>query len=265
MKFEALLLDLDGTILRPDQVISDDVAKAISSIRERIPVCILTGRELAEVLDYASILGLKTPQACDAGSTIVSASSHKVLWAVSLSTHEVNLILDELKTSKLEFFATRPDGVNTNIDSDSYEKKSNWINSDWDDAKRYGFTRISALNLSAQDASALEDRLSCNSNINVAKAFLPYNGLWAVDFTHDNVNKGTAATKIAEFLGQDLGSFVAVGDSYNDKPMLDCVGFSVAMGNAPDSMTASVDYIAPTVEEDGLAVVINEVVIPGLN
>jgi hydroxymethylpyrimidine pyrophosphatase-like HAD family hydrolase len=118
----------------------------------------------------------------------------------------------------LEFFATRPDGVNTNIDSDSYEKKSNWINSDWDDAKRYEFTRISALNLSAQDASELEDRMSCNSNIHVAKAFLPYNGLWAVDFTHDNVNKGTAATKIA-----------------------------------------------PTVEEDGLAVVINEVIIPGLS
>ena len=51
MKFEALLLDLDGTILRPDQVISDNVIKAISSIRKRIPVCILTGRELAEVLD----------------------------------------------------------------------------------------------------------------------------------------------------------------------------------------------------------------------
>ena len=84
MKFEALLLDLDGTILRPDQVISDDVIKAISSIRKRIPVCILTGRELAEVLDYASVLELKGPQACDAGSTIVSAANHKVLWAVNL-------------------------------------------------------------------------------------------------------------------------------------------------------------------------------------
>jgi hydroxymethylpyrimidine pyrophosphatase-like HAD family hydrolase len=47
--------------------------------------------------------------------------------------------------------------------------------------------------------------------------------------------------------------------------MLDCVGFSVAMGNAPNSMTASVDYIAPTIEDDGLATVINEVVIPGLS
>ena len=264
MKFEGLLLDLDGTILRPDQVISDNVAQAISSIRERIPVCILTGRELAEVLDYASILGLKTPQACDAGSTIVSASSHKVLWAVSLSKHEVDLILDELKTSRLEFFATRPDGVNTNINSDSYIKKSNWINSDWDDAKRYEFTRISALNLSDQDACELENRLR-NANMNITKAFLPYNGLWAVDFTHENINKGTAAAKIAEFLGQDLASFVAVGDSYNDKSMLDCVGFSVAMGNAPNSMTTSADYIAPTVEDDGLATVINEIVIPGLS
>ena len=29
MKFEAVLLDLDGTILRPDQIISDDVSAAI--------------------------------------------------------------------------------------------------------------------------------------------------------------------------------------------------------------------------------------------
>ena len=264
MKFEALLLDLDGTILRPDQVISDNVIKAISSIRKRIPVCILTGRELAEVLDYASILELTGPQACDAGSTIVSAANHKVLWAVNLSTHEVDLILDELKTSKLEFFATRPDGVNTNIDSNSYKKKSNWINSDWDDAKNYEFTRISAMNLSAEEAKELEGRLSQNSKMNVTKAFLPYNNLWAVDFTHNNVNKGTAAKKIAEFLGQDLASFIAVGDSYNDMPMLDCVGFSVAMGNAPDSMRANVDYIAPSIEDDGLAAVINDVIIPEL-
>ena len=63
MKFEAVLLDLDGTILRPDQIISDDVLAAISNIRDRIPVCILTGRELAEVLDYASSLRLTSPQA----------------------------------------------------------------------------------------------------------------------------------------------------------------------------------------------------------
>ena len=105
MKFEAVLLDLDGTILRPDQIISDDVSAAISNIRDRIPVCILTGRELAEVLDYASILRLTSPQACDGGSTIVSASSKKVLWAVSLSNYEICLILDELKTSRLSFLA----------------------------------------------------------------------------------------------------------------------------------------------------------------
>tara|TARA_Y100000590_G_scaffold218652_1_gene247704 strand:+ start:7224 stop:8021 length:798 start_codon:yes stop_codon:yes gene_type:complete len=265
MRFEAVLLDLDGTILRPDQIISDDVSAAISNIRDRIPVCILTGRELAEVLDYASILRLTSPQACDGGSTIVSASSKKVLWAVSLSNYEICLILDELKTSRLSFFGTRPDGVNTNIDSGSYEKKSNWICSDWDEAKNYGYTRISAMNLSEQVAEELEGRLSSNSSLNVTKAFLPYNGLWAVDFTHSNINKGTAAAKIAGFLGKNLGSFLAVGDSYNDKSMLDCVGFSVAMGNAPDSMTASVDYIAPPVEEDGLAKVINEVVIPNLD
>ncbi|MCH8309975.1 MAG: HAD hydrolase family protein, partial [Chloroflexi bacterium] len=58
--------------------------------------------------------------------------------------------------------------------------------------------------------------------------------------------------------------FIAAGDSYNDIPMLHLAGMSIAMGNAPDAVKNEADYVAPTVENDGLAVAIDEFIIPNL-
>jgi len=55
-----------------------------------------------------------------------------------------------------------------------------------------------------------------------------------------------------------------VGDSYNDLPMLESCGFSIAMGDAPQEVKDAADFVAPSVQEDGLAVAIDEFVIPRL-
>jgi len=39
---------------------------------------------------------------------------------------------------------------------------------------------------------------------------------------------------------------------------------SIAMGNAPDEVKREADYVAPTVEEEGLAVAIDEYILPNL-
>ena len=67
-------------------------------------------------------------------------------------------------------------------------------------------------------------------------------------------------------MGQSIGvepaEMAAVGDSFNDLPMLRASGLSIAMGNAPEQVKAEADFVAPTVEEDGLAFAIREYVLP---
>ena len=46
-------LDLDGTIIGPDEKISPAVHEAITLLSHHIPVFIATGREPADVLHYA--------------------------------------------------------------------------------------------------------------------------------------------------------------------------------------------------------------------
>ena len=99
-------------------------------------------------------------------------------------------------------------------------------------------------------------------NLHVVKVYLHYNGWWAVDFTAAGVHKGEASRHLAEIQGMDTRQFIAAGDSYNDLPMLEAAGFRIAMASAPEEMKAIADFVAPPVEEDGLAVAIEQVVIP---
>ena len=101
-------------------------------------------------------------------------------------------------------------------------------------------------------------RFSVNPGLNVVKVFLPYNGFWAVDYTRCQVDKAAAALHLAGMYQVDAGDIMAAGDSYNDIPLLQMCGLGVAMGNAPDELKAIADYVAPPVEEDGLAVAIEE-------
>ena len=98
----------------------------------------------------------------------------------------------------------------------------------------------------------------------VTKAGLPSNGLWAIDFTLAGVDKATGVARVGDTLGVGPANMVAIGDSYNDLPMLQSCGFSVAMGNAPAEVKAAADFVAPPVSADGLAVAIKEYVLPRL-
>ncbi|KGF71420.1 hypothetical protein DO97_20555, partial [Neosynechococcus sphagnicola sy1] len=71
------------------------------------------------------------------------------------------------------------------------------------------------------------------------------------------VNKGTAVRYLAEeLLGIQPQHVMAVGDNWNDLEMLTYAGMGIAMGSAPLSVQSVAQWVAPTVEEDGVAAAI---------
>ena len=88
--------------------------------------------------------------------------------------------------------------------------------------------------------------------------------MWAVDFTRRGVDKAAATTVLANMIGVELGQMAGAGDSYNDLPLLQVCGLAIAMGDAPEELKAFADYVAPSAEEDGLAVAIEEFILPRL-
>jgi hydroxymethylpyrimidine pyrophosphatase-like HAD family hydrolase len=58
---------------------------------------------------------------------------------------------------------------------------------------------------------------------------------------------------LADHLDMDRSQVIAVGDQYNDLPMLAWAGLGVAMGNAPDPVKAVSGRVVPSNDEDGVA------------
>jgi len=242
----AAALDLDGTVIGPDENISPAVHEAIVRLAERIHVFIATGREPADVLRYANELGLTTPQLCDGGANILDPVQGVSTWTAPLGPVNAEAVVTRLREMGSAFVATHASGTASTFDDVP----------DWD------LIRVSALDLDEDTADALATEFRRNKNMYVIKAVLPYNGLWAVDFTLAGVDKASGIARVGRTLGVNPTNMVAVGDSYNDLPMLKACRFSVAMGNAPPEVKDAAEFVAPSVAEDGLAVAINEYVLP---
>lgn len=65
-------------------------------------------------------------------------------------------------------------------------------------------------------------------------------------------DKGKAVEKVCDYLHIPLGDSVAIGDSMNDREMLETAGLSICMRNGSEELKKLVDDVCPSVLEDGI-------------
>ena len=245
----AAALDLDGTIIGPDERITPAVKDAVARLAARIPVFIATGREPHDVFNYARQLGLTGPQLSDGGAAILDPVECKHIWSANLGPELAPDVLALVEELGANFVATHVQGTFRQVSDIP----------DWD------IVRISALDLSREAAEALTVQFSSHPRMSVILASLPYNGLWAVDFTRSGVDKGSGIARMGEMLGVKPLEMACVGDSYNDLPMFRACALPIAMGSSPEEIRAAADFTAPTVEQDGLAHAIDRHILPRID
>jgi hypothetical protein len=74
-------------------------------------------------------------------------------------------------------------------------------------------------------------------------------------------DKGSALARLAGMLGVAQTNVMAIGDQGNDATMVQWAGLGVAMGNANPITKAVANWVAPSVDEDGVAVAIEKFVL----
>ncbi len=83
-----------------------------------------------------------------------------------------------------------------------------------------------------------------------------------IEFNSRGVNKGQGLLSLAELLGVSPSETIAIGDNYNDLPMIKAAGLGVGVRNTVEAMKPECDYITEaTCDENAVAEVIKKFVL----
>lgn len=240
--------DIDGTLVlnnSDENSPSAKVKKAISDADKFLAVGVATSRPLEFALNILEELELTSPCIIAGGAQIYDPIKKEIIYEknmTDLSVKEIFKIINKYQLILLD------DGRGTmsNIKEDAIIKKTQfWIKVD--DQKKL--------------ANAISD-FSNISDVSVHKVISRFDeGYFEIIINHTEATKLHGIQKVAEILKISTKDFIGIGDGYNDFPLLMACGLKVAMGNAPDDLKAIADYIAPNVEDDGVADVIERFIL----
>ena len=83
-----------------------------------------------------------------------------------------------------------------------------------------------------------------------------------LDVTHPDANKGTVVRTLSESLSILPAQIATIGDMPNDVLMFRKSGFSIAMGNASDEVTAQASAVTDSNANDGFAKAVRKFILP---
>jgi Cof subfamily protein (haloacid dehalogenase superfamily) len=249
-EYKLLFLDIDGTIIRPDDSIEESTKQAVFAVQKKgLDVFLATGRPIHEILDIAkelninSFIGYNGAYGIYKGEILFQeAMDEKTVFNfVNISNkyhHEAVLYTDSenaftsLETPVVEKFIKKFHlHKNTLCTPDMFTnvlgmtliglKENDSLHYEWEDG-----VHLSQINL--------EGMKNC------------------YDVIRDKVNKGFGIEVVLKHLGVAKEEAIAFGDGLNDKEMLMSVGEGFAMGNGHPDLFGFAKHKTTSVTDSGV-------------
>ena len=272
-EIKLLVVDIDGTIAGKSNNIREPVKQAILAAQSRgVKVAVATGRMYRSALRFHQDIGSTLPLISYQGAWIQDPTTGKMLRHQPLSKQRALELLEHFQEPHLRSLLS----VNFYINDQLYVPEITAATRLY--AERSGIEPIVITNFPkdipgeptkvlalCENPGVLEGLLSSmRERYTPAELYLTRSVATFFEATHPLVNKGAAVQYIAEdLLGWRPENVMAIGDNFNDLEMIAYAGVGVAMGNAPSEVKAGANWIAPDVEEDGVAAAIEEFVLGG--
>ena len=256
--YRLVAVDLDGTVLPNEGVISDRVKAAVRRAQDAgIVVTVASGRIFPQTLRFATQLGAAAaPLICYQGALIKDPVSGVVLYEQRLSR--------EVMREAILYARRRDLHLNVYTDDDTYMERSGAAARVYNAISRYGHTPVPDLMqvLDRQPTKCIfvsETREAATALL--AELKTEFAGRMQVVRSHElliegtpaGATKGTALARLAAHLGVAQSETAAIGDNDNDVDMLAWAGLGLAMGNSTPAARAAARVVLPSIREDGAA------------
>ncbi|MEU6092533.1 HAD family hydrolase [Streptomyces sp. NPDC047085] len=257
--YALIATDLDGTLLRGDDTVSDRSLAALArATRAGARHLVVTGRPAPRVRPLLDALGRTGLAVCGQGAQVYDAGADRLLWSVRLDRELAEVALGKIEAEVGQVYAAvDQDGVDgLTLIEPGYLMPHPTL-----PAVRVGrrddlwCEPISKVLLRHHSLS--DDELAATARAVVGSlATVTMSGPGTVELQPCGVTKATGLALAAEYLGIEAERALAFGDMPNDIPMFDWAGRGVAMANAHPELKAVADEVTKSNEDDGIAVVL---------
>jgi Cof subfamily protein (haloacid dehalogenase superfamily) len=266
-----VIVDIDGTIAGRSNQVTPAVKAAIKAAKAQgVRVGVATGRMYRSAVRFHHEIGADVPVMAYQGAWIQDPNTQKQYQHLRLEKSIARELIEYFQQSHLPtdlslhvYIDDQLYVQKVNMDTDNYTERSGVDVIAMDDL-REALNKAPTKILAMHQDEDLIDRLLKDLKTKYPKDQLHVTTSVPIflETTHPAVNKSTAIDYIArELLNIDASQIMTIGDNYNDVEMLAYAGWGVAMGNAPDPVKAYADWVAPSVDEDGVAVAIEKFVL----
>ena len=268
-KIKALALDLDGTLLAPEAVLSERTIRAVTGcMRRGLRIIIATGRALAATEPFRAALGAEGPMIYFNGALVTDMPKNEILSTTLLDKKAAEFCLDlsrELGVYCQFFFPGKDSHIPLITERDGPEREM-----------YYNHTGIQARLVDVGEFLRRDDCGGCFKSMFLAEpevleslrprldeqfgksVYIARTLKTFLEVMDAKVSKGQALKVVMEHCSLKAEELIAFGDEENDLPLLAAAGFSVAPANAQASVKAKADLVIGSNTEDGIAAFLEE-------
>ena len=283
--YKLVAIDLDGTMLNQYGIITEKTKKAISKAQEKgVEVMIASGRAITSVKRFSKEINSNKYFISGNGAITYDIKNNKILYENILSKTkalqiikiceensiyynvytENGIIAKNLSYNTLYYYKdnlTKPDENRTHINIvenvyDYFEQREEKILKIMicDEHKTVFNSIVRKLKeLSVLEVSHMSRKIIKQGTDEIALEYF-YTEVSAKD-----VDKWNALEEIIGLMNISKEEVVTIGDNANDLKMITNAGLGVAMGESAPYVKQSADIIAPTNDEDGVAIILNKI------
>ncbi len=263
-----VVLDIDGTLTGGSNEVSPRVQEAILVAKQQgVQIGIATGRMYQSAKRFHQIIQATMPISAYQGALIRHPDDNV--------THH-HWLLDQIKAQQfIDYLADYPFIIHVYIEDHLYVRELTPLSQNYAERCQVPLSLLSDLNPAQWPANPTKVLAMAsepdviNQLVERIRQDFPPEELYLtrsiptfLEATHPVVNKGNAVKYVAEdLLGLKPEQVLVIGDSDNDIEMIQYAGLGVAMGNARTEIQALADWVAPTVDDDGVAVTLERFVL----
>ena len=267
-----VVLDIDGTIAGESNEVTPKVVEAVASAKAKgIQIAIATGRMYRSALYFAQAIGADLPIICYNGAWIQDAETEEMLWHRPVPPNLARELLDYCEQPE-----RRADlDVHFYLDDELYVREINEDTRLYIERSRIEANAVGDLrNLLAKAPPTKVLAMSSNPHVtktllatlqqrySAEELYLTQSNPYFFEACHPGASKGKAVRYLVEeVLNLQAENTIAIGDNFNDLEMLQYAGVGIAMGDAPPELKTHADWVAPSVEADGVVAALEKFIL----